>query len=328
MDLPHVDQKQSHGKRVLFVYLVRHAESSNNSRDLHDQRGAPSAASSTNGTTSSGGDALSSTKRRKTEADGVQVQHGDAPTKSSREPDPCLTSRGRKQAVAVARLLQRIREDPATDPRHRPQQLYTSGFCRALETSKPMVELLKLDPQLQSDLHEEGGVFEGPRRSSHVVDYPKRYGFSAAEMRKVLPSIIGTESVPEKGWWVGGQETEEESAKRARRCSEWLWKLVEKTDSSADTAEAGAVVCVTHGLFMDRLIKALSGLQPDLGSVLFMSFNCAYWLVQLRIDPQAPDQRKAVMACCNVVDHVPMSIRTGHSICGISHCQPSYDLGE
>jgi len=191
-----------------------------------------------------------------------------------------------------------------------------------------MAESLQLDPCLQTDLHEEGGVFAGPRGCPGTADYPKFHGLSAPEMRKVLPSLVGTDSLPEKGWWVGGQETEEQAVQRARRCSEWLWKLAENTDPFAAAEEAGAVVCVTHGLFMDKLIKALSGMEPGFGSVLFLSSNCAYWLVQLIIDPQAPEQKKrrAAMLSCNVVDHVPISIRTGHSMSGISHCQPSYDL--
>ncbi|CAK9113417.1 unnamed protein product, partial [Durusdinium trenchii] len=62
--------------------------------------------------------------------------------------------------------------------------------------------------------------------------------------------------------------------------AEWLWKMAEErgTEEDAGHDSSGAVVCVTHGLFMDRLIKALAGLDPHLGDMLIMTFNCAYWL--------------------------------------------------
>eukprot|EP00439_Symbiodinium_sp_Y106_P066292 s1421_g10.t2 len=217
-----------------------------------------------------------------------------------------------------------------------PRLLFTSGFLRALETCYPIAESLQTAPELHSDLHEEGGVFEGPRRGVRRESYPMHHGLNAERMREVLPSLKVTESVPEQGWWPGGVEQPAAATDRAHRCAEWLWKLAEEqgAEESRSSESPGAVVCVTHGLFMDRLLKALAGLDPHLGSVLFMSFNCAYWLVQLRLNHDEHTPRTqlighggthaiAVMAACNVVDHVPMSIRTGHSMCGISHCQPS-----
>ncbi|CAE7305739.1 unnamed protein product [Symbiodinium sp. CCMP2592] len=193
-------------------------------------------------------------------------------------------------------------------------------------TCYPIAESLQTAPELHSDLHEEGGVFEGPRRGVRRESYPMHHGLNAERMREVLPSLKVTESVPEQGWWPGGVEQPAAATDRAHRCAEWLWKLAEEqgAEESRSSESPGAVVCVTHGLFMDRLLKALAGLDPHLGSVLFMSFNCAYWLVQLRLNHDEHTPRIAVMAACNVVDHVPMSIRTGHSMCGISHCQPSY----
>jgi len=300
--------------KVLHIYLVRHAESANNSRDEHDQH-APAVDSSPG----------PPAKRQKTEDDATPAEPA-AP--SCREPDPGLTSRGKAQADAVAQLLRRIRDDPKTNPRLRPKRIFVSGFRRALETCIPVAQVLGLTPELQNTLHEEGGVFEGPRRGIRRDDYPLRHGMSGPQMCELLPNLGGTENVPERGWWDGGQEMPEKAHQRAKECADWLWKLTEEigsSDSNEVSADDGAVVCVSHGNFMDRLIKALSGIEPGLGSLLFMTYNCSYWLVQLHLNPHAENPRLAVMAACNVVDHVPMAIRTGHSIRGVAHCQPSYD---
>eukprot|EP00931_Biecheleriopsis_adriatica_P047133 TRINITY_DN27142_c0_g1_i2.p1 TRINITY_DN27142_c0_g1~~TRINITY_DN27142_c0_g1_i2.p1 ORF type:complete len:315 (-),score=49.03 TRINITY_DN27142_c0_g1_i2:54-998(-) len=304
--------------KVLNVYLVRHGESENNSRGNHDERCGDVAALSTES-----GQAPSAKRRKvnesETDANGGQSSRMSS---SSRQPDPGLTSRGKAQADAVAQLMRSIRDDPKTEPRLRPHRLFTSGFLRALETCRPVSEALQLAPQLHADLHEEGGIFEGPRRGQRLDSYPVRHGLTAREMCEALPGITGIETVPERGWWVGGQESSADTLQRAERCSEWLWQMAEET---GDGGSSGAVVCITHGLFMDKLIKALGGIAPGTGSTLFLSANCSYWLVQLRVDPSAALSRMAVMAACNVVDHVPMEVRTGHNMCGVSHCQPSYE---
>mmetsp|Transcript_40512 Transcript_40512/g.94067 ORF Transcript_40512/g.94067 Transcript_40512/m.94067 type:complete len:337 (-) Transcript_40512:40-1050(-) len=331
--------------KALYVYLVRHAESKNNSRDLHDMRSAatsvnlpttPSASTTARMLLGRGGDLMTDNLKIDEEDEKAGMQQAEqlatesmsamSSPRPGREPDPGLTGRGKSQAEAVAGLLRKIRDDPKTEPRLRPGFLYTSGFLRALETCHPIAESLELAPELHSDLHEEGGVFEGPRRGIRRESYPLHHGLNAEQMREVLPTLQVVDSIPEEGWWVGGQEPAPAANERAQRCAEWLWKLAEERGSEEDRSSEsrGAVVCVTHGLFMDRLLKALAGLDPHLGSVLFMSFNCAYWLVQLRLNHDDNTPRIAVMAASNVVDHVPMSLRTGHSICGIAHCQPSY----
>ncbi|CAE8703111.1 unnamed protein product, partial [Polarella glacialis] len=126
--------------KVLHIYLVRHAESANNSRDEHDQH-APAVDSSPG----------PPAKRQKTEDDATPAEPA-AP--SCREPDPGLTSRGKAQANAVAQLLRRIRDDPKTIPRLRPKRIFVSGFRRALETCIPVAQVLGLTPELQNTLHE------------------------------------------------------------------------------------------------------------------------------------------------------------------------------
>eukprot|EP00928_Gymnodinium_smaydae_P011813 TRINITY_DN14322_c0_g1_i1.p1 TRINITY_DN14322_c0_g1~~TRINITY_DN14322_c0_g1_i1.p1 ORF type:complete len:289 (-),score=28.00 TRINITY_DN14322_c0_g1_i1:312-1178(-) len=285
--------------KKLNVYLVRHAESRNNSKNQHD--------------TSS------------------RIQHEPSELRpvSTRESDPALTSRGEAQAEAAAQLLRRITEDEATDRSLKPKRIFVSGFKRALETCAPIATALNIQPELRLDLHEEGGIFEGSRRSSaaELAALPKRHGLTAEGMREVIPSLSGTDVVPIEGWWRGGRETPEEAVSRAQQCAKWLWQLAEDAepgDGEDGEEEAQAVICVSHGLYMDKLIKALAGLPPGLSSALFLTSNCGYWMIQLRVDHNADNPRVAVLAASNVVDHIPMAIRTGHTMGGVSHCQPSY----
>lgn len=283
------------GRRLHF-YLVRHAESANNSRGHHD------AAVET--------EADPAAKRARQSADG-------------REPDPPLTEKGWAQARAAAHVLRQIAGDAATCPDLRPSQLFVSGFKRALETCTPMATALDLKPKLALDIHEAGGIFHGSRKeqnksSSDGTSYPLVHGLTADEMRALLPGLICPEKFPDAGWWRGGYEVAEDMHARAQRCAEWMWTMV-----ADEGDEPGAVVCVTHGLFLDLWIKALLGMPVTNKGAGFLSANAAYWLVQLELD--SDNERHVTVLAANVVDHVPMAVRTGHSLGGgMSHTQPSY----
>eukprot|EP00747_Dinoflagellata_sp_TGD_P208642 gnl/TRDRNA2_/TRDRNA2_82106_c0_seq1.p1 gnl/TRDRNA2_/TRDRNA2_82106_c0~~gnl/TRDRNA2_/TRDRNA2_82106_c0_seq1.p1 ORF type:complete len:298 (-),score=41.43 gnl/TRDRNA2_/TRDRNA2_82106_c0_seq1:126-1019(-) len=288
-------------KRSLYVYIARHAESDNNAKSEDDVRW---------------------------DAEGASDEPASKKAKVClRQADPELTKRGRSQSKALARLFHRLVDDPSTQPRLKPRRIFTSCFKRSLETTRPITEALGIDAELQADTHEEGGIFEGPRRGrSADQEYPLNYGLTAEQMRAYLPRLKGTESLPSKGWWRGGVETEEEVRKRAQRCTEWLWSMLDQEELDC-RHEHGAIVSVSHGLFLDRWMKALMGMDPTAPSPCFLTSNCAYWLLGLHLDPSAVEPRKVCVMCSNVVDHIPMGIRTGHSMNGSNyHMQPSYEI--
>lgn len=287
--------RQMKARKELNVYILRHAESSNNAKGAHDVRV----------------DGASPAKKSKV---------SEAASAKQREPDPALTDRGIAQAEAAARLFSRIAKDPAAALSLRPSRIFVSGLSRALETCVPIARSLSLDPELEMMLHEEGGVFEGPRRGRGDGQWPQRHGLNAEKMRQLVPNAKGLESVPDKGWWRGDMEDSESVTVRANQCVEWLWSLADAQESP------GAIICVSHGLFMDRWLKALLGMNPTDARNWFLTANCAYWLIGLRLDQSAAVPRQTLLLACNVVDHIPMSIRTGHNLAGHSHCQPSYSL--
>merc|ERR1719221_2498170 len=151
---------------------------------------------------------------------------------------------------ATAHLFRSLVKDPARDPRLRPCRIFSSGFKRSLQTCRPIAEALDLKTRLCLDLHEEGGCFEGPRQR-RWCEYATVHGLNAEQMREHLPVLEGVEGIPVHGWWRGGMETLEDVAERAKRCADWLWSLLEKQGEE----ESGAVICISHGLFLDRWIK-------------------------------------------------------------------------
>lgn len=327
------------GSPFLNVYFVRHAESLNNANQHHDER--PDEASGQpglNGTTTSEASAECPLKKRK--------------VSKTRRPDPGLSNRGFLQSKALAHFFSCLAEDPSTHSSLRPRRLFTSGFRRSLQTCQAVAGLLNLEPELAADIFEEGGVFHGSRAACPADSrqgHPLAHGLNASEMLQLLPCLKGADVVPDRGWWRGGQEAKEDTQSRAQACAEWLWDMCreragncavpespsacatngKEAAATADSGDPGAIVLITHGLFLDRLLKALIGMPPMSDRAVFLTANCAYWLLRLQLVPDGEAQRRrAALMACNVVDHVPMHIRTGHSLGSWYHVPPSYPSPE
>eukprot|EP00811_Abedinium_folium_P034923 NODE_7762_length_1552_cov_6.409123.p1 GENE.NODE_7762_length_1552_cov_6.409123~~NODE_7762_length_1552_cov_6.409123.p1 ORF type:complete len:404 (+),score=73.90 NODE_7762_length_1552_cov_6.409123:271-1482(+) len=236
--------------------------------------------------------------------------------------DPCLTERGQLQAESAARLFQNLARDPDYADKLKPKRIFTSLQTRAVMTCRPIAEALGLLPEAAIQVHEAGGVFDGPRANRGKGLYLDVHGLTRVELLEILPNLMGTEGLPdERGWWRGGIETLDETCSRAWSCTEWLWSLAE----DLHPGEESAVAIITHGLFLDVLLKAIMGLEPKSRRNLFLTANGAYWLLGFHVNEEESDvKRQTVVMASNVVDHVPMPIRTGHCIKPHGHTQPSY----
>eukprot|EP01062_Namystynia_karyoxenos_P055877 TRINITY_DN46887_c0_g1_i1.p1 TRINITY_DN46887_c0_g1~~TRINITY_DN46887_c0_g1_i1.p1 ORF type:complete len:358 (+),score=110.35 TRINITY_DN46887_c0_g1_i1:82-1074(+) len=275
------------------IYLVRHAESKNNANDCNDGQETPSPRSPAGGT-------------------------------SKRVPDPGLTPIGVRQAHYCAAFFQKLQKDENTPTIQRPTALRCSGMRRAMGTAAPIAAALGVPPVLLVESHEEGGMFHGPRSQRGAEgDYPLCHGMTPAELRELLPQMQGLEGVPPGGWWPGGKESAEHAAERAARLADSLWEA-----SFSRPESDGAVVCVSHGLFMSRLLMRMLGLRVGEGfaETMLLTANCGFWLLELERSP-GKGRRAAVLAA-NVVDHIPPNIRRGHTCRGFSYCLPRYDVSE
>ena len=115
--------------------------------------------------------------------------------------------------------------------KYRPGSIYVSGMTRALQTAAPITEELnkissgKVPISLGVDLHEEGGIFQGPRRNRQdESNYDIVHGLTFAEMQEIVPTLECQEGreFGNSGWWKGGVEkpagTAERSEKTKVRC--------------------------------------------------------------------------------------------------------------
>ncbi len=215
-----------------------------------------------------------------------------------RQADPGLTDLGNEQARLLAKhLANGDSRDLQVDIRSGYSvrsdgvgfgitRLYTSAMYRALLTTAEIARITGLQPQVWCDLHEEGGVYldEGDER----VGKP---GLSRREIAKQFPSFHLPDSILEDGWWgaARGYETREQAYERARRVAAELRKLAESDET---------VALVTHGTFIDRLIKALFD-QPEIGRSYYLHYNAAI----TRIDFFASD--RLLVRYLNRIDHLP-----------------------
>lgn len=291
------------------IYFVRHAESVNNASGHHD---------------------------------GTDVQtHSHKKRKTERSHDPDLSEKGVKQAAAVGVHLGEMLKH--ADASLHPGSVITTGMHRAVDTARLVrAEVLSASPAADFNvsvvtcLHEEGGCFVGkrPKTPEAEANYNGSlvYGDNVSQICERLKlqgdnapggAPLEVSRISEGGklqplasdecWWHGGYESKSDSQVRAERVVAWLWSLVQVSDVEA---KAGAVVIVSHGLFMDRVLKTMMGCSGG-NQTSLLSANCAYWLLHLLEDG---GKRQVGVLASNYVEHIPREVRTGHSLTPFSYC--------
>ncbi len=84
-------------------------------------------------------------------------------------------------------------------------QLYCSPMKRALQTCQPIAKTLKLVPEVWVDIHEHGGMYKDYGQKRGIVGYS---GMSRAEIQQMFPNFSLGEDVTDLGWYDpdGGAE--------------------------------------------------------------------------------------------------------------------------
>ncbi len=174
---------------------------------------------------------------------------------ASRSPDPVLTPVGERQAKLVSVYL--------AEADYGITELHCSAMLRAMQTAQPIGQALNLPPSVWIDIHEHGGMFHGnPRNGGEVQAYP---GISRREATERFPGYQLPDKLSEDGWWYGGYEELSRCALRARRVAEVLHERAAANDDSV-------IALVSHGTFIDQLLKALMN-QTENGHQFFYSQN-------------------------------------------------------
>ncbi|MBN2472089.1 MAG: histidine phosphatase family protein [Anaerolineae bacterium] len=181
-----------------------------------------------------------------------------------RHHDPALTEIGQAQA---ARLGAYLAASAANGSGITFDRLYTSAMHRALQTTRAVAEALERTPQVWLDIHETGGMYsmesDGQVRGST--------GITRARFAADFPGWAPPDEITEAGWWdpSRGEETLEDSITRAQRVAGVLYRVAEETPEIR-------LALVSHGAFLDRLIRALLGLPmptPEKRRLLYAHNN-------------------------------------------------------
>ncbi|MEP7292807.1 MAG: histidine phosphatase family protein [Chloroflexota bacterium] len=211
--------------------------------------------------------------------------------------DPTLTDLGKQQAE---RLAQHLADSAPRDPEYnlpdgvRDQRgfgfshLYCSAMHRALETAAPLAQALGLKPEIWLDVHEQGGMYLD--QEGQMVGFP---GKSRREILGEFPDYVLPETITDAGWYdiTHGYEALHTGAGRAIKVA---LELRRRASGEFKDARIGII---THGTFMDLLLKAFLGQLPNRG-FYFSHYNTAI----TRLDFH---EEYALLRYTNRVDHLP-----------------------
>lgn len=192
------------------------------------------------------------------------IRHGqsanNALPESQRVEDPRLTEEGVRQAESLASSYRSGRIT----------HLLTSGFLRAIETTLPLAEVLKLRPKIWIGLHEVGGCYAGYEPGQEVG----RPGMNRETLAAEYSDFELPDELDERGWWRSkAYESWEDARLRAQA---QVARLM--SEFSATNAQ---VACVIHAdfkaLMLETLVPAMfSELSPaDLKNTGVTILKCA-----------------------------------------------------
>jgi broad specificity phosphatase PhoE len=178
-----------------------------------------------------------------------------------RSPDPVITELGVRQTERLAAHL------AGTPPAHAPTggkgsygitHLYCSPMLRTLQTAQPIAKALGLRPSIWIDIHEHGGMFAGnPHTGENFLAHA---GLTRAEIQHDYPDYELNDAISDIAWWTGGYEDIAGCYARAIRVAR---ELRRRAHAELEGGNRAVVAIVSHGTFIDSLIKALFSQIPE-----------------------------------------------------------------
>ncbi len=135
----------------------------------------------------------------------AQSQNNALP-EEQRVEDPGLTPLGHRQAELLGEWIPQLRLD----------ELITSPFLRALETTRRIHEATGLTPHVRTAIHEQGGCYRGYAE----VGMRGRPGMNRREIETRFPGFRVADEIGENGWWRC-QDHETGAGARQRAAQVW-----------------------------------------------------------------------------------------------------------
>jgi 2,3-bisphosphoglycerate-dependent phosphoglycerate mutase len=208
---------------------------------------------------------------------------------AQRSADPPITELGERQAQVLAEHLAHaispehyVEGSPNGDLKsngYRLTHLYCSAMLRTMQTAQPIAQALGLTPHLWLDIHEHGGMFLGnPRTGEGLTVYP---GLTRAEIGEKFPGYVIAEGVTDAGWWQGGYEDMPGCYARATRVARELRRRAQAAHEAGEEEER--IALVSHGTFIDSLLKALFNQLPS-NQLFYQHYNTAITRVDFAHD--------------------------------------------
>jgi len=201
---------------------------------------------------------------------------------TSRLPDPDLTPLGWRQAEAVAQHVATAKTvDHAAGygifdrPGYGITRLYCSPMRRAMQTAQPIGKAIGVDPEINVDIYEFGGMYSGDHHEPEkCLNHP---GMTSSEIEKEFPGYIIPATITEDGWYKEGHESYEYFTDRIKRAARFLQKMAAESNSTHQTHEH--VALVVHADFIDHLLKALLE-QPVQPNFSYLFHNTSITLLE------------------------------------------------
>jgi 2,3-bisphosphoglycerate-dependent phosphoglycerate mutase len=178
-----------------------------------------------------------------------------------RTADPVITELGVRQAQRLGAHL--AGEPPADAPpggkgSYGITHLYCSPMLRTLQTARPTVEAIGIKPKIWIDIHEHGGMFLGnPRTGENFLNHA---GLTREDFTRDYPDYELHEGISDEGWWKSGYEELEDCYARAIRVAR---DLRQRAHEELEGRVKSVVAIVSHGTFIDSLLKALFNQIPE-----------------------------------------------------------------
>lgn len=217
---------------------------------------------------------------------------GSPAAQGRRHQDPELTAKGERQARCAAGFIAQgghLYPDERQASRPMLDQLYCSPMIRALHTAQLIGRTLGLRPLVWVDLHEMGGIYLD--QDGGKVGFP---GQGRSQIQARFPETQLPPEVTEEGWWQGGYEEVYRAQGRAIGVAHQLRRM---------SGNGGRVGLVSHGDFLNGLLKALEDQLPGAGT---------YWehrntgITRLDFEPSG----RMILKYLNRVEHLPAELLT------------------
>jgi broad specificity phosphatase PhoE len=233
------------------------------------------------------------------------IRHGQSSNNaltddSQRTFDPILTDLGKQQAERLAQFLadRRNRDvefntgsgfaSDAGEHGFGITHLYCSAMHRAMQTAAPVSKALGLPVEIWPDIHEQGGMYL--ERDGSAIGYP---GKTRAEILTEFPDYVLPASITDAGWYDAARGYEETYTGAGRA----IKVVMELRRRAAGEFSGARIALITHGTFIDLMLKALLGQLPN-RSYFFTHYNTAI----TRVDFSG---EYLLMRYINRVDHLP-----------------------